>query len=237
MSLRRFYYLGQDPAGRTRMDEGDAGIADADAGLVIDQLEAGVLELVQDLFDVADRIGDVMQAGAALLQVLPNRCVRAQRLQELDVAVADVEQRGLDALRLHRLAVGERHAEGLLVEGEGALEVVGGDADVVDSAEHGPGSLRSRERIPGRALAAARLLLDTEDLPQRGHPDLQLLRGWLLGGDQPLDLVAGPVECPGCRGAGVALAPGEHLRRDRRTGDADRRPSQRAGLLEGALEQ
>ena len=81
------------------------------------------------------------------------------------------------------------------------------------------------------------LLLDPEDLAQRGHPDLELLRGWLLGGDQALDLVARAVEGPGGRGLGVALAPGEHLRGDRGAGDTDRRPRDRAGLLEGPLEQ
>jgi hypothetical protein len=37
------------------------------------------------------------------------------------MTVTDVEQRRLDALRLNRLAVGEWHAERLLVEREGAL--------------------------------------------------------------------------------------------------------------------
>src|SRR4249919_1205371 len=98
MSLRRFYDLGQHSARRTRVDEGDAGVAYADARLVIDQLHAGVLEPSQDIVDVADRVGDVMQAGAPLLQVLADRCVRAEWPQQLHMAVADVQEGGLHAL-------------------------------------------------------------------------------------------------------------------------------------------
>jgi hypothetical protein len=193
------------------MHEGDPGVANTDARLLIDQLDAGVPELAQDVVDVVDGVGDVVEPGTALLEVLADRRLRTQRPEELDVAVADVEERGLDTLRLHRLAVRERHAEGLLVDSEGCLEIVGGDADVVDPAEHGLGSLRSRERIARRGLAV-RLLLDTQDLAKRRHPDLELLRRGLLGGDQPLDLVPRAMERPGGGRLRIALAPGEHLR-------------------------
>src|SRR6266511_3361867 len=96
-------------------------------------------------------------------------------------------------------------------------------------------SLRSGQRIALRAFPVG-LLLDAEDLPQRGDTDLELLRRRLLGRDQALDLVAGTVE--GARGGrlGVALAPGEHLRRQRGAADADRRPRHRAGLLQRPFE-
>src|SRR3954468_21465356 len=107
--------------------------------------------------------------------------------------------------------MGQRHAERLLVEGECSLEVLGGDADVIDPAEHGRWSLRSRKWIALGPLAVG-LLLDSQDLAQRGHADLELLGGRLLGGDQALDLVAWAVKGAGAEGPRVALAPGEHLR-------------------------
>ena len=89
--------------------------------------------------DVRDAVGDVVQAGPLALEELPDRRVGAERLQQLDVAVADVEQHRLDALLLDGLAVGERHLERPLVERERGVEVVGRDADVVDQPEHGRG--------------------------------------------------------------------------------------------------
>ncbi len=52
------------------------------------------------------------------------------------MAVPDIEQDRLDALLLDRLTMDERHPEGRLVEGDGGLEVVDRDADVIDPIEH-----------------------------------------------------------------------------------------------------
>jgi hypothetical protein len=52
------------------------------------------------------------------------------------VALADVEQRGLDALLGHRLAMHERHAIGACVEIDRRVEIGDGDSNVVDAAEH-----------------------------------------------------------------------------------------------------
>ena len=53
------------------------------------------------------------------------------------MALADVEQHGLDALLRDRLAVHERHAVGARVELDRRLQVSDRDPDVVDAAEHG----------------------------------------------------------------------------------------------------
>src|SRR3954469_7753163 len=132
--------------------------------------------------------------------------------------------------------MGQRHAERLLVEGECSLEVLGGDADVIDPAEHGRWSLRSRKWIALGPLAVG-LLLDSENLPQGGDADLELLGGRLLGGDQALDLVPGAVEGAGAQRSGVALAPGEHLGGQRGTRDADGGPGDGPWLLERPLEE
>jgi hypothetical protein len=77
-----------------------------------------------------------MKSGAVLGHELADGCVRAERPQKLDVAVADVEKRRLDSLLVDGLAVDDRHAEGSLVEANGAVEVLNGDADMVDQLEH-----------------------------------------------------------------------------------------------------
>ena len=53
------------------------------------------------------------------------------------MAVADVEQRRVDALLGDRLAVHERHPEHVAVEGQRRVDVLDGDADVVDRGQHG----------------------------------------------------------------------------------------------------
>ena len=88
------------------------------------------------------------------------------------------------------------------------VDVLDGDADVVDPSEHGGGSL-------------SRPSLGAEDLGQRGDPDLELLGRRLLGREQALDLAAGRVEGLGQRVAVVAVAPGEHLDRERGAAEAD----------------
>ena len=77
-------------------------------GLAVDQLDPGGGELLQRRVDVVDRVGDVVQAGPFLRRGTCRRGVGAERRQQLDVALADVEQDRLDALLLDRLAVDER---------------------------------------------------------------------------------------------------------------------------------
>ena len=61
--------------------------------------------------DVVGPVGHVMQARAVALDELADRRVRAERADQLDVAVADLEQQRLDALLLDGLAVLLAHAE------------------------------------------------------------------------------------------------------------------------------
>ena len=73
-----------------------------------------------------------MQARPALGEELADRRVVAERREQLDVRVADAQQRSLDALLGDRLAVLERHLEDLAVELDRGVEILDGDADVVD---------------------------------------------------------------------------------------------------------
>ena len=73
--------------------------------------------------------------------------------------------------------------------------------------------------------------LDAKDLGHRRDPDLELLGGRLLGRQVALDLAAGGVEGLGQRRAVVAVAPGEHLDRERGAAEADAGAGERAGGL------
>src|SRR5438046_6504627 len=80
-------------------------------------------------------------------------------------------------------------------------------------------------------------VLDAEDLPHRRDSDLELLGGRLLRRPVALDFPAGSVEGLGQRLAVVAVAPGEHLDRDRGAAEADAGAGGGAGALDQALEQ
>src|ERR1700729_2477256 len=96
--------LGEDAAGRGRVKEGYLGAANAGARSLIDQPDAGRAEGLEGLLHRLHAIGDVVKAGTAAGEELPHGGVRAERLEQLDVAVADVEQRRVDPLLLHGLA-------------------------------------------------------------------------------------------------------------------------------------
>jgi len=110
--------------------------ADPDPRFRVDQLDAGGGELLERRLDVLDGVGDMMETGALAGEELADRGVLAERAEELDMSVADIEQDCFDALLGHRLAVDERHAEDLLVELDGGVEVIDCDAGVVDPVEH-----------------------------------------------------------------------------------------------------
>ena len=120
------------------MEEGDAAVADAGARLLVDQPEAGLAHGAERRVDVVGRVGDVVEARAVPRDELADARVLGERPQQLHMAVADLEQHGLDALLLDGLPMLLAHVEGLRVELDGGVEVLDGDSDVVDAAEqHG----------------------------------------------------------------------------------------------------
>src|SRR5690606_3039374 len=118
------------------VEEGDAAAAYAHPRLGVDQLEAGGAEALQGRVDVGDGVGDMMEPRPLAGEELAHRRHGTERAKELDVSVADVEEDRLDPLRLHRLPVREAHLEGPLVERDRRLQVLDGDADVVNPSEH-----------------------------------------------------------------------------------------------------
>src|SRR3954452_22995438 len=90
--------LGEHRAGGGRVQEGDAGAADAGAGRLVDEAHALLAQRGECGVDVGDLVGDVVQSRAVAGQEAPDRRVRRERAQELDVVLADVQQDGLHPL-------------------------------------------------------------------------------------------------------------------------------------------
>jgi len=103
------------------------------ARLLVDQLGAGAGERAEHPRQVVDLVGDVVHPGPAAGEKPANRRVVAERREQLDPAVADPQRRRLDALVDHRLAVLDASRKQPLVGGDGVVEVVDRDPDVVDA--------------------------------------------------------------------------------------------------------
>ena len=135
------------------MKEGHPRAADPGPRRLVDEAHAGGGARVQRGLHRLDAVGDVVESRPPAAQELAHRGVGPERLEQLDVAVADVEQRRVDALLGHRLAVDEWHAELVAVERERVVDALDGDADVVDRGQHG-----AAEHIDPRLLRAGRRL-------------------------------------------------------------------------------
>src|SRR5213595_3274310 len=92
------HQLCQDPARRVRVNERDLQSAEAAAGLLVDQLRPAGGQPRELGGAVVDLEGDVVHARAALRDELPDRRLRTERTEQLDVRVADAEERDFDAL-------------------------------------------------------------------------------------------------------------------------------------------
>ena len=116
------------------MDERDLEPEEPAPRRLVDQLRAFGGQLVDRGAHVVDLVGHVVHAGPALGEEFADRRVVAERCQQLDPVGADPHRRRFDALVGHRLAMLEPCAEEPLVGRERAVEVVDGDAEVVNPA-------------------------------------------------------------------------------------------------------
>src|SRR4051794_8183292 len=148
VSFRRLHDLGEHAARRPGVHEGHARSPDARPRRLVDEPKPRGPQALELGLDVGRLVGDVVKPRPVLGQELADGRVRAQRRQQLDVALADVEQDGLDALGLHRLAVDEVEVEVGVVERERRVEVLDGDADVVDAREHAAAECKRSELGP-----------------------------------------------------------------------------------------
>ena len=122
---------------------------DPGRGLLVDHAVAVGLHGFERRGAVVDAVADVVQALTLVGEVLGHRRVVADRREQLDVGVGDLEERLLDPVLLDDLPVLDLTAVGRSVVVDRALEVVDGDGDVVDLGQHhGPQSTEKR-RIAG----------------------------------------------------------------------------------------
>ena len=89
----------------------------------------------------------MVKARSAPREELSDRRVRAERAQQLHVAVAHAEQHGLDALLLQGLAVLDGHAQPLAVESDGLVEILDRHSYVINASEHGVSRIRTMVNI------------------------------------------------------------------------------------------
>ena len=102
--------------------------------LGVDQLGSLLGERLDRRVHVVDLVGDVMHPGPALGEESPDRRVGAERREQLDPTLADAHGRGLDALLLDALTVLEPSAEEPLVRRYRDVEILDGDADMVNAS-------------------------------------------------------------------------------------------------------
>ncbi len=89
------------------------------------------------------------------------------------------EQHSLDALLLDDLAVGQLELKAVAVELERLVELLDGDADVVDPGEHAPQSIAARARSPrlGAYLPPATSAALAAATTRRPTPGARSIRG------------------------------------------------------------
>ena len=85
--------------------------------------------------DVVHPVGDVVHAGTAARERASHRRVRPERPEELDVGGAHREEDLVDALILDPFAVERRDPEEPFIGTDRRLEILDGDADVIDIRE------------------------------------------------------------------------------------------------------
>jgi hypothetical protein len=120
------------------MDECDLEPKEALPRSLVDQLGPFGREPPELHEDILDLVGDMVHSRAALCEEPADRRFFTERRKQLDAARADQHGCGLDALFVDTCAVLERSAEQALVGVERVVQVVNGDAEVMDAADaHG----------------------------------------------------------------------------------------------------
>ena len=138
------------------MDEGDLEPEHAASGRLVDQLGAGVGEVRKGGADVRYLVRDVMHPRAALREEAADGRVLVERAEQLEPALSDTDERGLDALLLHARAVLDPGTEEALVGVERTVEILDCKPDVMDRARrHHAAIVFERLAPPMRAYALA----------------------------------------------------------------------------------
>lgn len=107
-----------------RVDERDLEAEQTLAGAFVDEIRAGTRELGERGVEVAHLVGHMMHPGSSLREEATDGRVLAERLEQLDAAVADADGSGSDSLLVHRCAVLDLRAEQSLVRRQSLIEVI-----------------------------------------------------------------------------------------------------------------
>ena len=116
------------------MDEGDLEAEHSAARSLVDQLRTRIREVREGGTHVLDLVCDVVHARAALGEEPADRRVFTERAQQLEPARSHANRRSLDSLLLDTRPVLEPGAEQALVRGEGAIQVVDRETNVMYGA-------------------------------------------------------------------------------------------------------
>src|SRR6266576_3599751 len=115
------------------MDERDLEAEQAFTRRVVDQVGSGALEFREGCPHVGDLVRDVMHPRAALRQEPPDRSVLAGWLEQLYPPLADAHRGRTHALLVDRGLVLDLGAKQPRIRGERLVEVIDGNAEVVDA--------------------------------------------------------------------------------------------------------
>ena len=116
-----------------RVEKCDLAPEEPSTRTLIDELRPRGREAGKLGADIVDLEGEVMHAGAPFGEELPDGGVRTVRREQLDAAVSDAEERDVGPLVGNRLAMLDLRSEESAVRLDGLLEVVDGDADVMEA--------------------------------------------------------------------------------------------------------
>jgi hypothetical protein len=137
-----------------RVNKRDSCTTPADARKLVDQTGAPGREMGQCLVDVENCIGNVMKTLAAPLEKATDRSMWRQGTQQLNERPSDRDHRFFDPLIGHDLPVDRLDSISIEVAGNGAVEVVDGDADMIEVVQlHLPKVRRARSRVENLVLA------------------------------------------------------------------------------------
>jgi hypothetical protein len=99
----------------------------------VDHVGARIRELGQCGSDVGHPVGDVVHTRPALREKPSDRSVLAERFEQLDPPLADSQRHGTHTLLADRGSMLDLRAEEPFVRCERLLEILDGDAEVVDA--------------------------------------------------------------------------------------------------------
>jgi hypothetical protein len=116
------------------MDECDLKPKEALPRSVVDQLGPFSREPPELHEDILDLVGDMVHSRAALCEEPADRRFFTERRKQLDATRADEHRCGFDTLFFDTGSVLELGAEQALVRVEGVVQVVDGDAEMMDAA-------------------------------------------------------------------------------------------------------